>query len=221
MASGQVAAVKAAMMVGPFAHVPIISNGNIRCWADCAANLALTGADGVMSAEGILDDPSLFLGHHAERKRREAALRASLQASSQGSSQGSLQGDDAALLARLPPPPPPGSAREALWDKLCAEPLPAHSPAALSTASTSGAGPASLGASVDRLALALEYLALATVHPVKHSSVIFHTRRMCRDALHAYQMTEELAIAQVALRRDGARRGGANAEAQTRKRARL
>ena len=43
--------------VGAF---PIISNGNIIT-IDCVQrNLAQTGADGVMTAEGILDDPALF-----------------------------------------------------------------------------------------------------------------------------------------------------------------
>ena len=32
--------------------VPIITNGNVRCWEDVPANLAFTGADGIMSAEG-------------------------------------------------------------------------------------------------------------------------------------------------------------------------
>lgn len=44
----------------------IISNGNVITWDDVCSNLALTGADGVMSAEGILDDPTLFLPSKAE-----------------------------------------------------------------------------------------------------------------------------------------------------------
>ena len=31
--------------------VRIVSNGNVTCWQDAVANLKLTGADGVMSAE--------------------------------------------------------------------------------------------------------------------------------------------------------------------------
>jgi len=44
-----------------FPDFPIISNGNIIDWGDCAKNLEFTGADGVMSAEGILNDPALFV----------------------------------------------------------------------------------------------------------------------------------------------------------------
>ena len=51
----QIAAVK---LAAP--NIPIISNGNIITWEDVCSNLALTHADGVMSAEGILDNPSLF-----------------------------------------------------------------------------------------------------------------------------------------------------------------
>ncbi|CAE7816469.1 DUS1L [Symbiodinium sp. CCMP2592] len=42
--------------------VPILSNGNIKSWEDVVANLELTQADGVMSAEGMLDDPCIFAG---------------------------------------------------------------------------------------------------------------------------------------------------------------
>lgn len=52
----QVQAIKAALP-----HVPVIANGNIRCFDDVIANLDSTGADGVMSAEGILDNPALFV----------------------------------------------------------------------------------------------------------------------------------------------------------------
>lgn len=40
--------------------VPIIANGNIRNWQDVQNNLEYTGAEGVMSAEGILDNPALY-----------------------------------------------------------------------------------------------------------------------------------------------------------------
>jgi tRNA-dihydrouridine synthase 1 len=39
---------------------PIVANGNIIEHKDVASNLAETGCEGVMSAEGILDDPALF-----------------------------------------------------------------------------------------------------------------------------------------------------------------
>lgn len=40
--------------------VPVVSNGNVRCHADVHAALAATGAAGVMSGEGVLEDPGIF-----------------------------------------------------------------------------------------------------------------------------------------------------------------
>ena len=40
--------------------MPIIANGNVRSWSDVQDNLSLTSADGIMSAEGLLDNPALF-----------------------------------------------------------------------------------------------------------------------------------------------------------------
>jgi tRNA-dihydrouridine synthase 1 len=41
-------------------RIPVVANGGIYTRADVDACLAATGADGVMSAEGLLEDPSLF-----------------------------------------------------------------------------------------------------------------------------------------------------------------
>ena len=46
--------------------IVIISNGNVKNFDDVRKNLASTGAAGVMSAEGMLDDPALFLPGAAE-----------------------------------------------------------------------------------------------------------------------------------------------------------
>jgi len=40
--------------------IPVIANGGIRTRADALACLAYTGADGVMSSEGLLENPKLF-----------------------------------------------------------------------------------------------------------------------------------------------------------------
>lgn len=55
--------------------IPVVSNGNVRCARDVDASLALTSADGVMSAEGILEDPLLFEGGcRGPSDRRRVAL---------------------------------------------------------------------------------------------------------------------------------------------------
>jgi len=40
--------------------VPIIANGNVRTWEDVVENAQFTDASGIMSAEGLLDNPALF-----------------------------------------------------------------------------------------------------------------------------------------------------------------
>jgi tRNA-dihydrouridine synthase len=41
-------------------RIPVVANGNVQTFQHVMDNLAITGCDGVMSAEGILADPSLF-----------------------------------------------------------------------------------------------------------------------------------------------------------------
>ncbi|KXZ49917.1 hypothetical protein GPECTOR_19g368 [Gonium pectorale] len=45
--------------------VPVLANGNIRHLGDAASCLEYTGADGVLSAEGLLFDPALFAPRRA------------------------------------------------------------------------------------------------------------------------------------------------------------
>lgn len=47
-------AVKAAL------RIPVLANGDVRCLADARRLLEHTGADGVMSASPLLNDPALF-----------------------------------------------------------------------------------------------------------------------------------------------------------------
>jgi len=42
--------------------VPIIANGNVITWDDVVSNRRCTGCEGIMSAEGLLDNPALFNG---------------------------------------------------------------------------------------------------------------------------------------------------------------
>ena len=70
----QIKEIKRALM---HTNVPIIANGNVCSWQDCVDNLTFTETDGIMSAEGILDDPAIFfpsLGKKNATQRSSSAL---------------------------------------------------------------------------------------------------------------------------------------------------
>ena len=70
-----VRAIKAALP-----DMPILSNGNIRDERDLLAALRMTRADGVMSAEGALDDPAIFARAAALNAARRKKLRQEIKA---------------------------------------------------------------------------------------------------------------------------------------------
>lgn len=115
-----------------YGNFPIIANGNIQNWDHVKANLIETQAEGVMSAEGLLDNPALF--YPACYEDIEQCIHAK----------------------ELPIYPKPEREFQ----------MPS------------------------KLQLAREYLDLVKQYPVPLKSVIFHTRRMCRDEFTRYQLLE-------------------------------
>ena len=188
----QVAAIKEADL-----GVPILANGNVRAAADVTASLKLTGADGVMSAEGMLDEPSLFFGAAdgvwRERRRLKKKLKEAKALQQDAAAGRALSAAEQATAAGLAP------ARAALR----ALPPIDGCVAALAEAAKEGGGAAGAlaarrAAAADRLGLALEYLSLveATPEAAPLPTVIFHLRRMCRARLEQYQLLASLVGAQ-------------------------
>jgi tRNA-dihydrouridine synthase 1 len=65
----QVAAIREVVI-----DIPIIANGNVITYEDVERNLETTKAAGIMSAEGILDNPALFLPRHGTREEAPSKL---------------------------------------------------------------------------------------------------------------------------------------------------
>lgn len=54
--------------------IPVIANGNIRNLQDCYDCMEYTGADGVMSAVSLLEDPALFSTKRLEPNSQKTHL---------------------------------------------------------------------------------------------------------------------------------------------------
>lgn len=163
-------------------QVPVLANGNVRSWDDVVANLNLTGADGVMSAEGMLDDPCLFAG---------AMSSASTEASSNSQELRKLerklakidalkqkQGDGATLTEEE---------LEKVKQRKTLRQEHRHLLASLESAPSIGEVPK------DGLTKARLYLAEVQKYPPAPplSTLLFHCRRMAKPELSAFQLLED------------------------------
>lgn len=197
---------------------PIIANGNIISYEDVCNNLKYTQADGVMSAEGILDNPALYLNRYAEMNQDTIQVHSIVQTESistiQGPADSTEKGEKQirklakklreieALEQKLQRNPPGGtnlSLEE--MEKISKKSEIQQSLDRLASPSKNYAHPSfatqlcSLQElechAKDKLRLAMEYLSLVQLYPVKLRSIIFHIRRMLKQELMEYQLLEE------------------------------
>jgi tRNA-dihydrouridine synthase 1 len=200
----QVAAVKQQVP-----NVAIVTNGNTKTWQDVEDNLESTETEGLMSAEGLLDNPALFLGRYGSREEpsKHVAVPDALASSSNEDKQKNKLQKLLRKIQRIElKVASKGQSAMSIEDKerLSTKVSVQASLAKLDApiADEKGALPApggqvslSLGSlyesSDDKVQLTLEYLDLATKFPVVIRSVIFHTRRILKDALDQYQLMEE------------------------------
>jgi tRNA-dihydrouridine synthase 1 len=174
----------------------LITNGNTITYQDVVKNLDQTGADGIMSAEGILDNPALFL----ERFGTTIMVRVKGGASYFDASH--LQ-EPLTELKRI------GRSVEDAWRKFQKE-----GEAALTDDErnrvkiyrdlqnrANDKAPQSKSTLVnlkdlyqaadDKTQMAGEYLTLAQRFPTPMRTAIFHTRRILKEELPKFQLMEE------------------------------
>jgi len=194
----QVAAVRRAL-AQEYPRVAVITNGNTVTWTDVEDNLAFTGAHGLMSAEGILDDPALFLPRYTNKKvikvwsleptpkqqaridklqkklKRDAEPTASTENNNNKNDSTHQNHTDNKIH-------PKTESRMRKLQTLRAATL-RHTEVTLESLQATAR---------DKLALCHEYLDWVEASPsvVPMRTAIFHTRRMCRDLLVQYQLLE-------------------------------
>ena len=194
--------------------IPIISNGNIITYEDVVKNLEFTEADGVMSAEGILDNPALFLprlgndgkidieiadpsplpesnpSESLEKKERKLSKKlreiTKIEEKMKVSGKDCLNSDqqekirskqviqtELHSLQKQLQMAKNGSQTENCPQKvtICLEDL--------------------MKVAENKIEMANEYLSLARKYPVVIRSVVFHTRRICKELLNKYQLMEK------------------------------
>lgn len=194
-------------------HVRLIANGNIKSFEDCQKNLELTKANGVMSAEGILDNPALFL------QRYGTDMDKMIEIPNFGASNA-----DSSLLSKEPCTDLKKKRKlekklrniklldakrtrgESLTEeeekklgskeKVVTQLHEFDHVLAPSLARSTQISLADLVACASqKVNLANEYLDLVRLYPIAIRTVVFHIRRMLRDELTKYQLMDECVAA--------------------------
>ena len=196
--------------------IPIIANGNVITYVDVEKNLATTKADGVMSAEGILDNPALFLprlGCRDELSKKIEIACPTLLSGVAVSVADSGDKQTRKVLKKL-------REIEQIEAKIVSDganindeqrnkiikkgdilaelsklkrknPVTVGNPVATKPCTVTTTLGALYKAADDKIALTKEYLQLVRRYPVKSRTFTFHTRRILRDDLNKFQLMEE------------------------------
>lgn len=197
-----------------FPNKILVTNGNTITHDDVVANLKFTGADGIMSAEGILDNPALYLGRWGSRPEDDNLCRTT-SVSIKGGAAIAERAKQTKLLSKLhkieaienklqqgagegitntitltPKEEKKLSKKSKVLAKL--EKIDREVCAKVGAMASSTTTLEELyKASDDRPQLALEYLNLARQYPTAMRTAIFHTRRMLKAELTTYQLMHD------------------------------
>jgi tRNA-dihydrouridine synthase 1 len=142
-------------------HITIIANGNVCTYEDCLENLVLTNADGIMSAEGLLDDPALFIRKKTNSVSGDITISQNENVKKDKKEKEEDKNEKAKSNSEC------GNEKKDVEKEVVCRPIPS------------------------KLSLALEYLELVDKYPVKMKSVIFHIRRICREEFTDFQLMED------------------------------
>jgi tRNA-dihydrouridine synthase 1 len=185
----------------------LVTNGNTVTYEDVVKNLELTKANGIMSAEGILDNPALYLGRFGDRQQEENDNKNKFD----GHDTRKIEVKGGNILEqwlkrkKLLKKMKKIASIEAKIEKEGIDAIGRKEKKKLSKreklqtklkkCETVGSTFVSLNelyrTSDDKVQLALEYLTLARLYPATMRTVIFHTRRILKDDLTTYQLMEE------------------------------
>jgi tRNA-dihydrouridine synthase 1 len=195
--------------------IPIIANGNVVSFQNVEKNLQFTGADAIMSAEGILDNPALYLPHWGARHEAPNQMIAvpNLGPDTVPSNGAGLEGEKKAKARRkiekrlreIKRLEESGHSltkdelekvakKSTLMSSLLALDVPNDDPKKESVATSQVCLDSLYEAAGSKLTVAREYVGLVLRYPVKIRSVVFHVRRILKDDLLKFQLMEELLV---------------------------
>lgn len=194
-------------------RIPVIANGNVISFEDVEKNLQFTRADAIMSAEGILDNPALFLPRLGARHGATLQMITVPNVETNGApSNGAGLDDEKRAKARrkiekrlreikrleerghsLTKDELEKVAKKAsLLSSLSALNVTSRDSKTEAVATTQLSLDSLYEAAESKLTLAREYVRLVLQYPIKIRSVVFHVRRILKEDLLKYQLMEEL-----------------------------
>jgi tRNA-dihydrouridine synthase 1 len=194
-------------------HVTLIANGNIQSFEDCQKNLKFTKANGVMSAEGILDNPALFLPRYGKDVDQMIEIPNFCASTAESSSSSTAPCADSKTKRKLEKKLRNIMLLEAKRTR--GESLTEEEEQKLGTKKKAetqlhkvdhGVSPPLarstkisladlMACASQKVNLANEYLALVRLYPIAIRTVVFHIRRMLRDELTKYQLMDDCVAA--------------------------
>ena len=180
----------------------LVTNGNTITYDDVVTNLESTKADGIMSAEGILDNPALFLprlGDRDESSDKSVSVKGGSVFSEWPRKEKILNKlnkiekiksklkDGKELSAKEEKKLRKATKLQSKLERIDQDAIKKSGSLALSSEKLGDL----FDSSDDKVALALEYIQLARQYPATLRTVIFHTRRILKTELTSYQLMEE------------------------------